>query len=189
MKKITYAILTSAILLATGCSTLGNSVNSVLGVPVGQKTQDYVVTVAGGIMASISPKNTIESSYHYAFGIDLKTAESVRSVKIERLNKDGSKTLIIDDSANPTRSNNWQKQQPNDAQSRLDGKGLGNVSWVGQSQSYNMTKEQASWLYQSGTTHETYLITITDNNGKVTELKQPTQIPAQAKSTYLSLLQ
>ncbi|OOS04219.1 hypothetical protein SAMN02745664_12028 [Moraxella cuniculi DSM 21768] len=189
MKKITYAILASSILLATGCSTLSNSVNSALGVPVGQKTQDYVVSGAGGIIAGIAPKSAVNSTYRYGFSIDLKTAESVRSVKIERLNKDGSKTLIIDDSASSTRSNNWQKQQPNDAQSKLYGKGLGNVSWVGQSQSYNMTKEQASWLYQSGTTHETYLITITDNNGKVTELKQPTQIPAQAKSTYLSLLQ
>lgn len=187
MKKLALSTLFSVAVL-TGCTSVQNSINAAAGVPVGQKTTEYVVSGAGGILAELSPQGVEKSSYRYGFAIDLKAAESVRSVKIERLNDDGSKTLIIDDSQNPTKAGAWQTKQPNDAQSYLSGEGLGNVTWVGQSQSFNMTPAQAPWLYKKGNTREKYLITITDLNGKVTTLTQPTIIPQAAKSTYLQLI-
>lgn len=183
MNKIFYILLASTVLSLAGCTSISNSVNSALGIPVAQQTQDYTITDAGGIFAKAMPKSATHSSYRYTFSIDLKTAEYVRSVKIERLNKDGSKSLIIDDSANPTRKQDWQPQQPNNAQSRLI-----NKTWVGQSQNYNMTPEQAPWLYQAKTTYETYLFTITDLNGKVTTLKQSTRIPSAVKVVYLQII-
>ncbi|MDH2273429.1 hypothetical protein [Moraxella porci] len=187
MKKLALSTLLSVAVL-TGCTTVQNSINAAAGVPVGQKTTEYVVSGAGGILAELSPQGAEKSSYRYGFAIDLKAAESVRSVKIERLNDDGSKTLIIDDSQSPTKAGAWQTKQPNDAQSYLSGKGIGNVTWVGQSQSFNMTPAQAPWLYKKGNAREKYLITITDLNGKVTTLTQPAIIPQAAKSTYLQLI-
>ncbi len=166
-----------------------NNVASMLGAPVGVENSDYKVIGAGGIVASIKPKSPEQSTYRYGFSIDLKKAEKLSAVKIERLNNDGSKTLIIDDSVNKTTAGSWQKQTPADAQSYLSGKGIGNVSWVGQSQSYNMTPNQAVWLYQRGNSRETYLITITDEQGNQQTLTQHTIIPSNVKATYLRFFQ
>lgn len=184
MKK--YLLILVTIFTLTGCGT--SQMAGLLGVPVGAENADYKVTGAGGIIASIAPKSIKESTYRYGFAIDLKKAESVASVRIERQNKDNTKTLIIDDSTNKTKPGKWQKQQPSGAQSYLFGKGMGKVSWVGQSPSFNMTKEQAPWLYSSGNTREIYLITITDLQGKQTTLKQHTVIPNNAKQTYWQIL-
>lgn len=187
MKKPFIGIL-FGIAMLTGCVGMQNNINATLGVPVGQKTDNYNVTGAGGIIAQVVPKDAEKSTYRYAFTIELKVAESVHSVKIERLNNDGTKTLIIDDSQNRTKFGSWQIQQPNNARSYLWGEGLGNVSWVGQSQSFNMTPAQAPWLYQNGNLYEKYVITIMDLNGKVTTLTQPTMIPQSIKTTYQQIL-
>lgn len=184
MKKYLLALI--ATLILTGCGALHTA--GLMGAPVGAENSDYKVSGAGGVIASIVPKSIEDSTYRYGFAIDLKNAQSVAAVRIERQNKDRTRTLIIDDSNNKTKAGQWQKQQPAGAQSYLSGKGLGNVSWVGQSPSFNMTKEQAPWLYKSGNTREVYLITITDLNGKKTTLKQHTTIPNNAKQTYWQLL-
>ncbi len=181
-------ILTSLMFALSSCSTTQSQLANLAGVPVGVETANYKVSGAGGIIASVAPKNAQKSTYRYGFTIDLKKATSVSSVRIERINKDNSRTLIIDDSAKGTKSGNWQTQSPNGARSYLWGKGLGNVNWVGQSPSYNMTETQAPWLYQSNNTKETYLITITDLQGKVSSLTQHTIIPKSAKASYLQIL-
>ncbi|PIE47480.1 MAG: hypothetical protein CSA42_03520 [Gammaproteobacteria bacterium] len=187
-KAVCSIILTSLMLTLSSCSTTQNQILNLTGAPIGVETAKYKVSGAGGVIASVIPKNAQKSSYRYGFTIDLKKATSVSSVRIERINKDNSKTLIIDDSAKGTKSGSWQTQSPNDARSYLWGKGVGNVGWVGQSPSYNMTKSQAPWLYQSGNTKQTYLITITDLQGKVSTLTQHTIIPKNTKAVYLQIL-
>lgn len=153
--------------------------------PVVAENADYRVIDAHGIVVTIKPKNIENSTYRYDFTINFKKAKSVASVRIERQNKNNTKTLLIDDSANKTKAGKWQKQQPSGARSYLYGEGIGHIVWKGQSPSFSMTKEQAPWLYSSGNTRKTFLITITDLQGKKTTLKQHMVIPSKHKQIIL----
>lgn len=55
MKKLALSTLFSVAVL-TGCTSVQNSINAAAGVPVGQKTTEYVVSGAGGILAELSRK-------------------------------------------------------------------------------------------------------------------------------------
>lgn len=191
MKYIKASTLMVAAMTLGACSsgigthTAGNRNHVVL--HQNYEDSNYKLGSAGAINAQVG-KNADESSYRYAFSIDLKTAEKVQSVRIERLNDKDVATLVIDDSQNGTKSGTWQAQSPQGTQSYLYGKGLGKVSWVGQSAPLDMTKANAPWLYQSGSTHERYRITITDKQGHKTSFIQGTQITDSAKRTYLNLM-
>lgn len=176
--------------LALSLTLMGCASTSALlgGVPQGYEDNAYKIAEAGGINAQISPKDASQSTYRQGFIVNIKNAQAVASIKIERVNKDGSRTLIIDDSANPTRASDWQAQQPNGAQSRLDRDG-NTTQWIGQSPALPMDKTHAPWLYDNKTTHERFYIQITDLQGKVTAFEQQTRIPKEAKETYLFFLQ
>ncbi|MFC0820511.1 hypothetical protein [Moraxella marmotae] len=182
MKKLLAVTMLGVSLTLAGCA--GSSLSLPTAQPKGQQTADYKITAAGGIVASITPGNAKQSEYRYAFGIDLKNAQAVKSLKIERLNKDGSRTLVFDDSAKGTTVGTSQQQSPNNAQSYIHVAG-NEYSLIAQSQTYNMTPEQAPWLYRSGTTQETYVFTIKDLQGKETVINQRTSIPSSVKKTYL----
>lgn len=183
---LTLSLITA--LLLGGCTTVNNQFNAMMGVHAPQETADYRIAGTGGLAVGVQPGSAERSIYLYSFSVKLLTADSVRSVKVERLNNDGTKTLMIDDSINRT-NGDWQAQQPQGARSYLSGKGVGKVTWVGHSPKRNMTKEQAPWLYQAGDTKENYLITITDLNGKVTTFTQPLVITQIAKTTYLRTIE
>ena len=188
MKHTPTLSLITALLLG-GCTTVNNQFNAMMGVHAPQETADYRIAKTGGLAVGVQPGSAERSIYLYSFSVKLLTADSVRSVKVERLNTDGTKTLMIDDSINGTKTGDWQAQQPQGAKSYLSGKGVGKVTWVGHSAKRNMTKEQAPWLYQAGDTKENYLITITDLNGKVTTFTQPLVITQIAKTTYLRTIE
>ena len=69
-----------------------------MGVHAPQETADYRIAKTGGLAVGVQPGSAERSIYLYSFSVKLLTADSVRSVKVERLNTDGTKTLMIDES-------------------------------------------------------------------------------------------
>ena len=58
---------------------------------------------------------------------------------------------------------------------------------IGQTAARKLTPQQAPWLYQAGTTHQQYRITIRDLQGRETVLVQDTAIPPEQKQAILQL--
>ena len=93
MKAAKYLLPFAAAALLGACSTVG-------GMPRGQQTADYKIEAAGEVQAEVG-RSAANSSYRYGFGIRLKNAPRVASVKIERT-RGGELGVVFDDSRHPT---------------------------------------------------------------------------------------
>ncbi len=178
MKAATYLLPLAAAAWLGACSTVG-------GMPVGRQTADYKMEVAGGVQAEVG-RSAAASNYRYGFGIRLKNAPRVASVKIERTR--GSELgVVFDDSRSPTTATKAWQRHADGSRSYLYNNGDGTYDWIGQTAARRLTPEQAPWLYQSGNTHQQYRITIRDLQGRETVLVQDTVIPPAQKQSILRL--
>ena len=178
MKAAKYLLPFVAAALLGACSTVG-------GMPRGQQTADYKMEAAGGVQAEVG-RSAANSSYRYGFGIRLKNAPRVASVKIERT-RGGELGVVFDDSRHPTTATKAWQRHADGTRSYLYNNGDGSFDWIGQTAARKLTPQQAPWLYQAGTTHQQYRITIRDLQGRETVLVQDTAIPPEQKQAILQL--
>ena len=99
----------------------------------------------------------------------------------------GELGVVFDDSRHPTTATKAWQRHADGTRSYLYNNGDGTFDWIGQTAARKLTPQQAPWLYQAGTTHQQYRITIRDLQGKETVLVQDTAIPPEQKQTILQL--
>ena len=134
MKAARHLLPFAAAALLGACSTVG-------GMPRGQQTADYKIEAAGGVQAEVG-RSAANSSYRYGFGIRLKNAPRVASVKIERT-RGGELGVVFDDSRHPTTATKAWQRHADGTRSYLYNNGDGTFDWIGQTAARKLTPQQA----------------------------------------------